>query len=331
MDTFLEKKNKKALIFGISGQDGSYLAGLLHDKNYEIHGASRDVSFNSFKNLKSLNIFKYINFHNIDPKNADLVIKKIKDLKPDEIYNLSGQSSVSYSFIDPKETFNSITQASLNILEAVKSLDYNCKFYNAGSSECFGDAGNIASNEKTNFNPCSPYGVAKTSAFLLTKNYRKNYNLFACTGILYNHESPFRPENFVTKKIIKAAVKIFNGENIKLRLGDLSIKRDWGWAPDYVEAMWLILQSEIADDFIISTGKLFSLENFVENVFLHLKLNWKDHTIIDKTLFRQSELKSSHGDSNKAKVTLGWKAKHTIEEVIANMVNFEIKKYEDGN
>ena len=331
MDTFLNKKYKKALIFGISGQDGSYLAGLLHDKNYEIHGTSRDISSTCFKSLKELNIFKYINLHTIDTQNADYVIKIIIDLKPDEIYNLSGQSSVSNSFIDPKETFNSITQASLNILEAIKSLNYRCKFYNAGSSECFGDAGNIASNENTNFNPCSPYGVAKASAFWLTKNYRDNFNLFTCTGILYNHESPFRPESFVTKKIIKAAVKIYNGEEIKLKLGNLSIKRDWGWAPDYVEAMWLILQNEIADDFVISTGELTTLESFVDNVFLYLKLNWKDHTVIDKTLFRPSELESSHGDSSKAKKNLGWEAKHKIQEVIANMVDFEIKKYESKN
>ena len=325
------KQYKKALIFGISGQDGFYLTQLLCEKNYEIHGTSRNLTSSSFENLKKTEIFKDIKIHIVNPIDIDVVLKIMKEVNPDEVYNLSGQSSVSKSFLNPQETFKSITQASLNILEAIKLLGLSCKFYNASSSECFGDTGNIAANEKTKFNPCSPYGVAKSASFWLTKNYRESYNLFTCSGILFNHESPLRPENFVTKKIIRTAVKIYFKESIKLTLGDLSIKRDWGWAPDYVEAMWLILQSKEPDDFVISTGQLSSLESFLENVFLYLNLNWKEHTIIDNNLFRPKELKSSFGNSKKAKSILNWEAKNKMKEVITNMVDFELKRYENNH
>ena len=325
------KQFKKALIFGISGQDGFYLTELLYKKNYEIHGTSRNLPTSSFVNLENTEMFKDIKIYTVDPIDKDIVLKTIKKIKPDEIYNLSGQSSVSKSFLDPQETFKSITQASLNILEAIKTIGLSCKFYNASSSECFGDTGNVASTEKTKFNPCSPYGVAKSSSFWLTKNYRDSYNLFTCSGILFNHESPLRPEKFVTKKIISTAVKIYCKESINLTLGDLSIKRDWGWAPDYVKAMWLILQSEEPDDFVISTGQLSSLEFFLENVFLYLNLNWKDHTIIDNNLFRPKELKSSFGNSKKAKSILKWEAQNKIKEVIGNMVDFELKRYENNS
>ncbi len=329
MEITLKQKYKKVLIFGISGQDGTYLAKFLHNKKYEIHGTSRNINKNTLKNIQQLDIYKDIKIHTIDLKNSDVVKNIIQEVKPNEIYNLSGQTSVSKSFLKPQDTFFSIAHASLNILEALRFLDIDCKFYNASSSECFGDTGNIPSNERTNFNPCSPYGVAKSSAFLLTKNYREIYDLFVCSGILFNHESPLRPENFVTKKIIRTAVEIYFGKKSKLILGDLSIQRDWGWAPDYVEAMWLILQNNYPDDFVISTGELTSLESFVENVFQYLKLNWQDHTSIDKSFFRSSELKSSYGDSHKAKSILGWEAQYKVKDVITKMVDFEIKKYKD--
>lgn len=326
----MDRPHKKALIFGISGQDGCYLANFLKNKkNYIIHGTSRNASTNPFMNLKHLSIYDNIELHSVNPTDINNVKNIIQKINPQEIYNLSGQSSVSKSFLYPQETFNSITQASLNILESIRSLDLDCKFYNAGSSECFGDTGDIPSNETTKFNPCSPYGVAKSSAFWLTKNYRETHNIFACSGILFNHESPLRPENFVTRKIIRAAVRIYLGKKIKLTLGDLSIKRDWGWAPDYVEAMWLILQHNQPEDFVVSTGILSSLEFFVENVFLFLNLDWKSHTQINEDLFRPTELKSSVGDSKKAKKLLGWEAKNKIKEVIFKMVNFEIKKNEE--
>ncbi len=325
----MEKKNKKALIFGISGQDGSYLASFLFQKGYQVHGTSRDPYTNKLNNLHALEIFEAINVHTVDATSIEQVRDLIEFLKPDEIYNLSGQSSVSKSFLTPQDTFYSITLVSLNILQTIKFLKINCKFYNASSSECFGDTGNVPSNEKTKFNPCSPYGVAKSSAFWLTKNYRKAYNIFACSGILFNHESPLRPEEFVTKKIIRTAIQIYFGNKVKLKLGDLSIKRDWGWAPEYVEAMWLILQNNEPEDFVISTGRLSSLKYFVEFVFTHLNLNFKEHVSIDESLFRPSELKSSFGNSSKAKSLLGWEAKNKIEDVIKKMIDFEISKFQD--
>lgn len=321
---------KKALIFGISGQDGTYLSKFLLTKDYEIHGTTRKIKNDTFKNLNLLKIFNNVKIHIIEPTKLDVVKNIIKKLKPDEIYNLSGQSSVSKSFRIPQDTFYSITKVSLNILESIKSLNFKCRFYNASSSECFGDTGGVYSNEKTCFNPCSPYGVAKSSAFWLTKNYRDAYNLFVCSGILFNHESPLRPEKFVTKKIVRTAVKIYFGEPVKLVLGDLSIKRDWGWAPDYVEAMWLILQNDKPEDFVISTGKSHSLEFFVETVFSYLNLNWKENTSVDQKYFRPFELKYSFGDSQKAKSILGWEAKNKITDVIRNMVDFEIKNFKMG-
>ena len=326
----MENKNKKVLIFGISGQDGTYLADFLHNKNYEIHGTTRNNSRGQHKNLKKFSFFKDVIIHTVDPKDINVVTNLFEQIKPDEIYNLSGQSSVSKSFIEPQETFNSITQVTLNILESIKILDLNCRFYNASSSECFGNTGKTPSNESKNFNPCSPYGIAKSSAFLLTKHYRDTYDFFACSGILFNHESPLRPKNFVTKKITRTAVQIYFGKNTKLTLGDLSIERDWGWAPDYVEAMWMMLQHKTPDDFIICTGELSSLEFFVENVFLYLQLDWKKHTSIDRTLFRVSELKSSFGNPEKANLVLGWKAKNKIKDVIVKLVDFEIKEYKEN-
>ncbi len=325
----MAQKQKKALIFGISGQDGTFLSKFLLTKDYEIHGTTRNLKKHTLQNLHLIKIFNNVKIHTIDPTKLDIVKNIIKELKPDEIYNLSGQSSVSKSFLTPQDTFYSIAKVSLNILESIKSLNFKCRFYNASSSECFGDTGDVSSNEKTNFNPCSPYGVAKSSAFWLTKNYRDAYDLFACSGILFNHESPLRPKKFVTKKIVRTAVKIYFGEKTKLVLGDLSIKRDWGWAPDYVEAMWLILQNDNPEDFVISTGKLSSLEYFVEHVFIYLNLNWKENTCVDKKYFRPFELKSSYGDSQKAKSILGWEAKNKITDVIRNMVDFEIKNYQD--
>ena len=321
-------KHKKALILGVSGQDGAYLAKFLVKKNYEIYGTTRDLNKYNLKKLAILGVAAKINVHLLEPTDGKKLTNLIKVLKPDEIYNLSGQTSVGQSFLMPQKTFLSITLVTLNILEAIKSLNLNCKFYNASSSECFGDTGDLPSNEKTKFNPCSPYGVSKCSSFWLTKNYRDSYNLFSCSGILYNHESPLRPEKFVTKKIIKTAVSIYFGKNVKLNIGDLSIQRDWGWAPDYVEAMWLILQNSEPQDFVISTGKLSSLEFFVENVFSYLNLSWKEYTTIDKTLFRSSELKSSFGDPQKAKSILGWEAKTNLKDVIKKMVDFEIKNYQ---
>lgn len=243
----LEKK-KLALICGISGQDGAYLARLLLEKGYEVHGTARDAQMSTFYNLQLLGVKDQITFHSMALNDFRSVLQALTKVQPDEIYNLAGQSSVGLSFDQPVETLESISVGTLNLLEAIRFLDRPIKLYNAGSSECFGNTDGQPANEETPFRPRSPYAVAKATAFWEVANYREAYNLFACTGILFNHESPLRPERFVTQKIIKSVCRIAAGSNEKLHLGNISIARDWGWAPEYVEAMWLMLQQDRAVD-----------------------------------------------------------------------------------
>ena len=315
---------KKALICGISGQDGSLLAKFLLEKDYQIIGTSRDAQVNSFSNLKRLGIYQDVFFTSMVPEDFKSVFVALSKFKPDEVYYLGGQSSVGLSFEQPTETIQSMLIGTLNILEAIRLFDAPIKFYNAGSSECFGDVGEVAANENTSFNPRSPYAVAKASAFWLINNYRDAYKIHACTGILFNHESPLRHPRFVTKKIIDSAVIISNGSSEKLRLGNLKISRDWGWAPEYVEAMWLMLQMEKPDDFIIATGRTSSLEDFVSLAFGHFNLNWKEYVIQDKDLFRPSDIAVSKADPQKATDILGWKAKCYLKDIVEKMIKNEI-------
>jgi GDPmannose 4,6-dehydratase len=229
------------------------------------------------------------------------------------------------SFQQPVETLESIGIGTLNMLESIRFLDYPVKFYNAGSGECFGDTGGIAAVESTAFRPKSPYAVAKATAFWEVVNYRESYGLFACSGILFNHESPLRPPRFVTRKIINSAINISKGNREKLKLGDISISRDWGWAPEYVEAMWLMLQQDKADDFIVATGKNNSLREFINEAFSYFGLDWRDYVIIDSSLFRPSDIKFSLGNAAKAEKYLGWKACTNMEGVVSKMIEAEIK------
>ena len=254
---------KKALICGVSGQDGTYLAKLLLEKGYEVWGTSRDAQVASFGNLDVIGVKDQVHLLSMAPNDFRSVLTVLTRANPDEIYYLAGQSSVGLSFEQPAETLESITLGTLNLLEGIRFLNKSIKFYHAGSSECFGDNGSFASNEKTPFQPRSPYGVAKSSAHWLVANYREAYGLYACNGILFNHESPLRPERFVTKKIISAACRIAQGSKEKLTLGRLDIVRDWGWAPEYVDAMWRMMQQDTADDYIIATGEANSLQDFV--------------------------------------------------------------------
>jgi GDPmannose 4,6-dehydratase len=315
---------KKALICGISGQDGAYIAKLLLDKGYEVYGGSRDAQMSSFKNLKILNIFNDVKLISININDFRSVLQTIIKVKPDEIYNLAGQSSVGLSFEQPVETLESISIGTLNILESIRFSNLPIKFYNAGSSECFGDTGIIAADEKTLFQPRSPYAVAKSTAFWLVNNYRESYNIYASTGILFNHESPLRPNRFVTKKIISTACKIYKGSKESLFLGNINISRDWGWAPEYVEAMWLMLQNDIASDYVIATGVSRSLEDFIDITFKSLGLNYKDHVLLDGNLLRPTDLKIGRANPSKAFSELGWKAKFMLEDTIIEMVNFEL-------
>lgn len=311
---------KIGLICGISGQDGAYLAQLLLDKGYEVHGTSRDAQMSSFSNLNLLGIADRITFHSMALNDFRSVLQVLTKVQPDEIYNLAGQSSVGLSFDQPVETLESISVGTLNLLEVVRFLGRPIKLYNAGSSECFGNTDGQPANEETPFRPRSPYAVAKATAFWEVANYRETYNLFACTGILFNHESPLRHERFVTQKIVKSACRIAAGINEKLHLGNISIARDWGWAPEYVEAMWLMLQQSRADDYVIATGESNTLQYFSAAVFAALGLDWQDHVLSDPELLRPSEIMVSRGDASKAARILGWSARYRMSDVVECMV-----------
>jgi GDPmannose 4,6-dehydratase len=315
---------KKALVCGVSGQDGAYIARLLLEKGYEVYGGSRDSQMSTFKNLTSLGIKNEINLLSVNLNDFRSTLQSIIKIKPDEIYNLSGQSSVGLSYEQPVETLESISIGTLNILESIRFSNANIKFYNAGSSECFGDTKDNAADENTQFQPRSPYAVAKSTAFWLVSSYRESYNINASTGILFNHESPLRPDRFVTKKIISTACKIVKDKSLKLKLGNLDITRDWGWAPEYVEAIWLMLQNEFPEDYVIATGESNSLKDFIKTTFEYLGLNYQDYVISDDNLFRPSDLKIGRANPIKAETKLGWKAKNKMKDVIEKMIEFEL-------
>ncbi len=317
---------KTAIIFGVSGQDGTFLAELLVRKNYKVIGISRDAQGSSFFNLQRLGIKDKIEFVSASIHDFRSVLQVVSNYKPDEIYNLAGQSSVGLSFDHPVETFESISIANLNLLEVIRFLDISTKFYNAGSSDCFGNTNGKAVSELDPFMPRSPYGVAKAAAYWQVANYREAYDIFACTGILFNHESYLRPERFVTQKIVKAACRIANGSGKQLLLGNISIERDWGWAPEYVEAMWAMLQQESPDDYIVATGETYSLKDFISAVFQALNLDWKDHVQSDKSLLRPTDIQTIRANPGKAESVLGWKAKYKTNDVARLMVEAELKK-----
>lgn len=314
---------KKALICGVSGQDGAYLAKLLLDKGYEVYGGSRDAQMSSFGNLLKLEIKDKIQLISINITDFRSVLQSIIKIKPDEIYNLAGQSSVGLSFEQPVETLESIAIGTLNLLESIRFSKLPIRFYNAGSSECFGDTGNKPADENTPFRPRSPYGVAKATAFWEVSNYREAYSIYACTGILFNHESVLRPERFVTQKIISSVKRIAKGSKEKLFLGNIEIERDWGWAPEYVEAMWLMLQQQKAEDFVIATGQTNSLKDFMINAFESANLDWIEFVELDNNLQRPTELNVGKANPQKAKQILGWEAKIKMKELVEKMYNSE--------
>lgn len=314
--------NKKiALICGVSGQDGSHLAQFLLNKGYSVWGSSRDAQGSALSNLKTLGILNQVKMLSMVPEDFRSVFMAIKRSEPGEIYFLAGQSSVGLSFEQPAETIQSVVIGTLNMLEACRMIDKEIRLYHAGSSECFGDTQGQPANEHTPFNPRSPYAVAKASAFWLVNNYREAYGLFACTGLLFNHESPLRPNRFVTQKIVQAAKRISKGSNETLMLGRLDISRDWGWAPEYVEAMWLMLQQAHPEDFVIATGKTYTLENFVNVAFSSVNLNWKEHVRQANEFIRPTDLLNSSADPTKAQLILGWQAHISMPKVVENMIN----------
>lgn len=312
----------KALIFGVSGQDGAYLARLLLEKGYEVHGTSRDHEASGFRNLERLGIKARVVLHSLVLSDFRSVLSVVDAIRPQELYNLAGQTSVGLSFAQPVETFESISVGTLNVLECMRMLKLGVKFYNAGSSEAFGNTPDGA-REDTLFQPRSPYATAKAAAHYSVANYREAYHLYCCTGILFNHESPLRPLRFVTKKIVSTAVRIKQGSGERLELGRIDIRRDWGWAPEYVEAMWRMLQPDQPDDYVIATGVSTSLQEYVAQVFACLDLDWRDHVTLNPGLKRPSDIDISYGHAEKAERILGWKPKVQLAELISRMVAVE--------
>jgi GDPmannose 4,6-dehydratase len=316
---------KKALIIGVSGQDGAFLADLLLKQGYEVHGTSRDHEVGSFGNLGTLGIKNRVKLGSMVTSDFRSVLTALQNSDPDEIYNLAGQTSVGMSFAYPVETFDSILIGTMNLLECIRLLKKPVKFYNAGSSEVFGNT-SVPADESAHYHPRSPYATAKAAAHYAVRNYREAYGIFAATGILFNHESPLRPQRFVTSKIVSTAVRIARGSGEKLTLGKMDITRDWGWAPDYVDAMWRILQHREPDDFVIATGEGHSLEEFVSETFEAVGLDWRKYVSSDAAFFRPSDIDWSVGDPRKAELQLGWQAKVKFREMIQALVAAEQAK-----
>jgi GDPmannose 4,6-dehydratase len=314
---------KRALIIGVSGQDGAYLAELLLAKGYDVYGTSRDANLTTFANLGRLGVRDRVRTLSVAPNDFRSALTALVQVEPDEVYNLAGQSSVGLSFDQPVETMESISIATLNLLEAIRFTRRKIRFYNAGSGECFGDTGGRPADEDTPFRPRSPYAVAKAAAHFEVANYREAYGLFACSGILFNHESPLRPERFVTRKIVAAAARIAAGSGERLRLGNMRVKRDWGWAAEYVEAMWRMLQQDRPEDYVVATGETRSLEEFVAAAFGAVGLDWRAHVDADPTLFRPSDIEANYANPGKAARNLGWRASTRMDEAVRRMLEAE--------
>lgn len=312
---------KRALVTGITGQDGSYLAELLLEKGYEVHGIIRRSS--SFNTQRIDHVFDQLNLHYGDLSDAGALNKIVQSIEPDEVYNLGAQSHVRTSFDIPDYTSDVDALGTLRLLEAIKTLAPEARFYQASSSELFGKVVETPQRETTPFYPRSPYGIAKQFAYWTTVNYREAYGMFACNGILFNHESPRRGETFVTRKIVKAAVRIAAGLQDKLYLGNLDAKRDWGFAKEFVEAMWLMLQQDKPDDFVIATGETHSVREFLDEAFGYLGLDWHKYVEMDERYFRPAEVDLLLGDASKAKRVLGWESKIKFRELVRLMVDAE--------
>ena len=319
------KLKKKALITGITGQDGSYLAELLLKKNYKVIGLIKKKNHkNKLKNIS--HIKSKIKLYTCDLENYLNIKKKLTKIKPNEIYHLAAESFVSYNFEEESKALNINIKTTHNILSIIKNYLPKTKFYFASSSEMYSKINSSPQNELTNFKPGSAYGVSKLAGFQLTRNFRETYGIFACTGILYNHESPRRGINFVTRKITNSVAKIKLGKQKKLILGNLSSKRDWGYAPDYVEAIWLMMQSKIPSDYVIGTGKLHTVKDLLKIAFSHVGLNYKKFVKISKKFYRPTDAIILRANSKKALNELGWKPKTNFKKIIKLMVDADLKK-----
>ena len=308
-----------AVIFGVSGQDGAYLSHLLLSKGYQVHGVSRDADAASFSRLGRLGIKGQVKLHSGDLAEFRSIISLLGKIHPTEIYNLAGQSSVALSFELPVETFESVAVATINILEYLRLVDSKVRYFQAVSSECFGNTVGPAT-EATPFQPRSPYAMAKAAAYWTSCIYREAYGLHICSGILSNHESPFRPTRFVTRKIVSTAVRIAQGSKERLKLGNVDIARDWGWSPEYVEAMWRLMQQDSPEDCLLATGQTNSLREFAASVFAELDLELGRYLDSDNSLLRPSEVLRSELDPAKARLKLGWSAKSKMADVTRHLV-----------
>ncbi|MFA6990321.1 MAG: GDP-mannose 4,6-dehydratase [Candidatus Gastranaerophilaceae bacterium] len=322
---------KKALITGITGQDGSYLAELLIEKGYEVHGiVRRSSSFNTGRIDHIYQDFHYedtkLFLHYGDLSDSSNICRILEKIQPEEIYNLGAQSHVRVSFDTPEYTGDVVGLGTLRLLDAIRDTKIETKFYQASSSELYGKVQEIPQKETTPFYPRSPYAVAKLYAYWMTVNYRESYNIYACNGILFNHESPRRGETFVTRKITKALAKIVAGKQDKLYLGNIDAKRDWGYAKDYVEAMWLMLQQDKPEDYVIATGETYSVKDFLTEAFKSVNLDWEKYVEIDPRYFRPAEVELLIGDPTKAKQKLGWTPKTSFKELVKIMVEADLKE-----
>lgn len=320
---------KTALITGITGQDGSYLAELLLKKNYEVYGIVRRSSSNNFERIK--HIQNDITLVEGDLLDQNSLIEAIEASHPGEIYNLGGQSFVPVTWNKPVLTGEFTALGVTRLLEAIKLVNRKIRFYQASTSEMFGKAREVPQNENTGFYPRSPYGIAKLYAHWITVNYRENYGLFCCSGILFNHESPRRGLEFVTRKISHGVARIKTGLSNELKMGNLDAERDWGFSGDYVQAMWLMLQQDKADDYVISTGKAHSVRELIEIAFEHAGLDWKDYVVIDQEFVRPAEANLLLGDSSKAKEVLKWQPEVEFKELVKMMVDYDIEICKNRN
>jgi GDPmannose 4,6-dehydratase len=313
-----------ALILGVSGQDGAYVAELLAKRGLKVHGTSRDKEISSFANLRALGIYDSMTLHSAVVSDFRSVLEVLKAVQPQYIFNLAAQSSVGLSFEQPVETIDSIMHGTINVMEAMRFLDLEARFYNAASSECFGNTGRDSpANEDTPFRPRSPYAVGKAAAFWAVANYREAYGLFACSGLLFNHESPLRPIRYVTQKIVRGAIDIATGRARTLELGSLSLARDWGWAPEFADAMVRMLDFAAPEDFVVATGETNTLEDFVAATFACFKLDWREHVVRNDAFLRPTDIAYSSGDPGKAERLLGWKATKKMRDVIGLLVEAE--------
>jgi len=319
---------KKALITGITGQDGSYLAELLLKKGYQVHGLIRRVALEdpTHRLCRIKHILDKVTLHSASLESYASIFNAVQKIKPGECYHLAAQSFVSYSFEDEFSTVTTNINGTMHVLSAVKQLAQDCKFYFAGSSEMFGLVKETPQNEDTPFHPRSPYGISKVAGFELTRNYREAYGLFALSGILFNHESPRRGFEFVTRKISSAVAAIKMKKAKELQIGNLEAKRDWGFAGDYVEAMWLMLQQSKPQDYVISTGETHSVKEFIELAFAHVGLKWKKYVRVDKALYRPAEVNLLKGDFTKAEKVLKWRPEVDFKGLVKMMVDADIKR-----